>query len=130
MAIDTETKRRSVHGYTLNAIGPVPDGTIGTPDRPHTAWLYSGLTYESPVVGTLGGHFWPPNAEDPRVVAFFLQQNITPTRGIDYEMRWALAKDMSLNEAQALTVQVDDMWMLYKAVNGITDDSAPFFFPL
>jgi hypothetical protein len=128
MAIDTETKRRSVHGYTLNFIGPVPDGTVGTPDRAHTAWYYGGITYAARE-SFVGGHFWPPNAEDPRVVAFFSYLNITPTRGIDYEMRWALAKDMSLSEASALTVQVDDMWMIYKAVNGITDDSAPFSFP-
>ena len=43
MAIDTENKRRSVSGYTGNPIYPVADGTIGTQDRPHVAWLYSGI---------------------------------------------------------------------------------------
>lgn len=129
MAIDTEAKRRSVHGYTLNWIGPVPDGTIGTSDRPHTAWLYSGLVYSGPVAGVVGGAWWPPNPEDPRVVLFFTQQGITPTRGIDYEFRWALAKDMGLTEQAALTVQVDDMWKIYKELNNL-DDSAPFTFPI
>jgi len=55
MAIDTQNKRRSVHGYTLNVVAPVPDATIGTADRAHMAWLYAGLTYDSPVVVT-----WKP----------------------------------------------------------------------
>lgn len=44
MAIDTEDKRRSVHGYTMTPIYPVADGSVDTQDRPHIAWIYSGLT--------------------------------------------------------------------------------------
>ena len=40
MAIDTENKRRSV-----SFIFPYPDGTIGTADRAHATWFYSGLVY-------------------------------------------------------------------------------------
>ena len=129
MAIDTENKRRSVHGYTLNVVAPVADGTVGDPDRPHLTWLYSGLTYSAPTAGLVGGILFPPRPEDPRVELFFTQQSITPTRGIDYEFRWALAQDMGLTEASALTVQVDDMWNLYVELNNI-DQSAPFTFPI
>jgi hypothetical protein len=45
MAIDTENKRRSVQGYTIGGIMPVPDGTVGTTDRPSLAWLYAGISY-------------------------------------------------------------------------------------
>ena len=44
MAIDTQNKRRSVHGYTHTPIYPVADGTVGAQDRPHVAWLYAGLS--------------------------------------------------------------------------------------
>ena len=47
MAIDSEDKRRSVHGYTMTPIYPVADGTIGTQDRPHVAWIYRGLVIQS-----------------------------------------------------------------------------------
>lgn len=128
MAIDTENKRRSVHGYTLNCVGPVPDGSVDNPDRAHTAWYYSGFTY-SVIVSYVGGPFWPPHPEDIRVVTFLNNQGVTLTRGIDYEFRWALAKDMSITEQAALTVSVDDMWLLYKEVNNL-DESAPFSFPV
>lgn len=106
MAIDTENKRRSVHGYTFNVIGPEPDGSVDDPDRAHSAWYYSGLTYAA-IVSYVGGPFWPPHPEDIRVTSFFTNQGITPTRGIDYEFRWALGKDMSLTEQQTLTVSVE-----------------------
>lgn len=51
MAIDTETKRRSVHGYTNSPVYPVPDSTIGASDRAHVAWIYSGLTYTVQATG-------------------------------------------------------------------------------
>lgn len=51
MAIDTETKRRSAqYGTPGGQLRPVADGTVGTSDRAHCAWLYSGLTYSSPTV--------------------------------------------------------------------------------
>lgn len=48
MAIDTETKRRSAQADVAGTIRPVADGTIGTADRAHCAWMYSGLTYAAP----------------------------------------------------------------------------------
>lgn len=47
--IDTETKRRSVHGYTNTPMLPVADGTIDAGDREHVAWLYSGIASGAPV---------------------------------------------------------------------------------
>ena len=41
MAIDTESKRRSVGGV----IFLVPDGTISASDRTHITWFYSGIIY-------------------------------------------------------------------------------------
>lgn len=44
MAVDTETKRRSVHGYTNQAlILPVPDGAITLLDRRHVSGIYAGI---------------------------------------------------------------------------------------
>ena len=45
MAIDTELKRRSVQAYTFGMMRPLPDGTIGAPDRACAAWFYAGITY-------------------------------------------------------------------------------------
>jgi hypothetical protein len=44
MAIDSEDKRRSVHGYTMTPIYPVADGSVDTQDRPHVGWIYRGFT--------------------------------------------------------------------------------------
>lgn len=41
MALDTANKRRSVQGYTLTPIAPIPDGSIDAFDRAQMAWLYS-----------------------------------------------------------------------------------------
>lgn len=41
MAIDTQTKRRSVSGYSGIIIAPLADGTIGAADRAHVAGLYA-----------------------------------------------------------------------------------------
>lgn len=57
MPIDTQSKRRSVHGYGIGTIAPVADGTIDSADREHMAWLYAGIsaapppTPEAPFVG-------------------------------------------------------------------------------
>lgn len=48
MAIDTETKRRSVSGYTEFLINPVADGTINARERMHMAWLYGGIDPSPP----------------------------------------------------------------------------------
>lgn len=53
MAIDTESKRRSVQGYTFGLMRPVPDGAIAEADRAAATWLYSGLDYGAPEVGGL-----------------------------------------------------------------------------
>ena len=49
MAINTETRRRSVLGAFMVALTvlPVPDSTVGTPDRPHVAGVYAGITITS-----------------------------------------------------------------------------------
>lgn len=130
MAIDTPSRRASVQAYTFGLMRPVPDGTIGEGDRATVTWYYQGLDYDGPVIGTAGGHMLPPMQEDPRVVSFFVNQGVTPTRGIDYEFRFALAKDIGLTESQARDLSVDDMWQLYKETKGITDESAPFTFPV
>lgn len=55
MAVDTETKRRSVQAYTLGLMRPVSDGTVDEGDRATAAWLYSGLAYSGA----------PPVADNP-----------------------------------------------------------------
>lgn len=51
MAIDTETKRRSVLGYTLGValVLPVADSSITVGDRAHVAGLYAGLSVAAAV---------------------------------------------------------------------------------
>ena len=47
MAIDTENKRRSATGVSnLFTVPPVPDGSIGTQDRPHIGLIYAGIVIE------------------------------------------------------------------------------------
>lgn len=53
MAIDTETKRRSVQAYTLGLMRPVADGTIEAADRVVCAWLYFRSIAPSRTVRTL-----------------------------------------------------------------------------
>lgn len=48
MAIDTENKRRSVHGYGIKTVYPVSDGTIDLADRRAVAWLYASDEAPSP----------------------------------------------------------------------------------
>lgn len=45
MAADTETKRRSTLGHTLQflVIPPVPDNIIGAVDREHVLGIYAGI---------------------------------------------------------------------------------------
>ena len=50
MALDTANKRRSVQGYTLTPIAPIPDGSIDAFDRAQMAWLYSGIESAAAVV--------------------------------------------------------------------------------
>jgi hypothetical protein len=130
MAINTATRRASVQATALGMSNPVPDGTIAEGDRAHRCFLYSGLDYQGAVTGTLGGVLTPPKGGDPRIIQFFIEQSIVPTRGIDYEFRLALALDIGVTEAAALVLSCDDMWLLYKETKGITDESAPFLFPV
>ena len=130
MAIDTPSRRASVQAYTYGLMRPVPDGTVSEGDRATVTWLYNGLDYNSPTPGTPGGHLVPPIPGDIRIKQFFTNQGITPTRGIDYEFRLAMALDMSLSEASVLGLSVNDVWLLYKETKGITDESAPFTFPI
>lgn len=50
MAVDTQTKRRSVLGMTLSflVIAPLPDGTIANVDRMHATALYGGIVPVEP----------------------------------------------------------------------------------
>ena len=45
MAVNTETKRRSALGHTLQflVIPPVPDNVIGAVDRMHVLGIYAGI---------------------------------------------------------------------------------------
>jgi DNA-binding beta-propeller fold protein YncE len=61
MAIDTEVKRRSVHGYAGNSatIAPVPDGAaLNEGDRRQVAGIYRGITSGagSTLTGTAGSY--------------------------------------------------------------------------
>ena len=53
MAIDTQTKRRSVSGYSGIVIAPLADGTIGAADREHITGLYAGIAASPPVAPDL-----------------------------------------------------------------------------
>jgi hypothetical protein len=57
MAIDTQTKRRSVTSYTGVVMAPVPDGTVGTPDRMQMAGLYP-FGGGAPAIVTGGNNAW------------------------------------------------------------------------
>ena len=48
MAIDTETKRKSILGFGTGDFLPHPDGTIAIGDRLTFLELYSGLTPQEP----------------------------------------------------------------------------------
>lgn len=43
MAIDTETKRKSILGFGSGDLLPHPDGSIAAADRLTLLWLYSGI---------------------------------------------------------------------------------------
>jgi len=45
MAVDTETKRRSVLGMTIISlvIAPLADGTVANVDREHIIGIYAGI---------------------------------------------------------------------------------------
>lgn len=55
MAIDTETKRRSVLGMGIMAlaIAPLADGTIANVDREHIVGIYAGIAPAAPTATTL-----------------------------------------------------------------------------
>lgn len=52
MAINTETKRRSVQAYTLGLMRPVADGSITVGDRATVAWLFAADSYPEPPTPT------------------------------------------------------------------------------
>jgi len=46
LAIDTAAKRRSAASILpITKAGLIPDGTIGTSDRPAIGWIYNGITF-------------------------------------------------------------------------------------
>jgi hypothetical protein len=48
MAIDTATRRRSVHGYTNTVVLPVSDTVISNVDRAHVVGYFSGINFIQP----------------------------------------------------------------------------------
>lgn len=51
MAIDTESKRRSITGILgLFTVPPVPDGAVEAQDRVHVSLLYAGITITSEIL--------------------------------------------------------------------------------
>lgn len=50
MAVDTRDKRSSCIGIdgAYRFVLPNPDGTVGQPDRQHTAFKYSGIAAAAP----------------------------------------------------------------------------------
>jgi hypothetical protein len=52
MAIDTESKRRSVQGYTVRGPLPLGDGTVTDGDRLAVVGYYAGIPIASVIVKT------------------------------------------------------------------------------
>jgi len=67
LAIDTETKRRSVLGMTIMAlaIAPVADGTIASVDSEHVIGIYAGISPGSPGVLTNAIHILSTGTVEP-----------------------------------------------------------------
>ena len=87
MAINTEGKRRS----TIAAL-PVPDGTIGTQDRPHVCWIYAGLVISGVV--TLG------------TFTAIVYAQISPTGTVRANLTPAATVDVQLSPAASLRAQI------------------------
>jgi hypothetical protein len=47
MAINSAARRASVQAYTMGAMRPPPDGTVGEGDRATLTWLYHGIDYQA-----------------------------------------------------------------------------------
>ena len=90
MAIDTQNKRRSVHGYTHTPIYPVADGTVGTQDRPHVAWLYAGITISAGFVG--------------EAILGDLLVNLSPT--LDLRVNDDPTKDLDVNLSPTVDLEI------------------------
>lgn len=67
MAVDSETKRRSVAGMLIMAlaIAPVPDGTVAAVDREHATAIYAGIAPASPGVATNAIHIFSEATVEP-----------------------------------------------------------------
>ena len=67
MAVDTETKRRSVAGMLIMAltIAPVPDGAIAAVDREHIIGIYAGIAPLTPIVDTDNIHTFSTGKVEP-----------------------------------------------------------------
>jgi len=53
MAIDTQNKRRSVTSMIgISTVLPLADGTVGTQDRVHVAFYYSGIAIDALTLAT------------------------------------------------------------------------------
>ena len=71
MAVNTETKRRSVAGMLIAAlaIAPVPDGTVAAVDREHIIGIYAGIPPVSPAVDTDHIHIFSTGKVEPNHVS-------------------------------------------------------------
>jgi len=67
MAVDTETKRRSVLAATIMAlaVAPVPDGTVAAVDRQHIVGIYGGIAAGAPGVSTTAIHIFATGTVGP-----------------------------------------------------------------
>ena len=71
MAVNSETKRRSVLGMVIMAltIAPVPDGTVAAVDREHIIGIYAGIPPSSPAVQTDHIHIFSSGTVEPKHAA-------------------------------------------------------------
>ncbi len=69
MAIDTQTKRRSVLGAFMVALTvlPLPDGAVGTQDRPHVNGLYAGIVVSVVTIPDICGPLFSALQDPTRV---------------------------------------------------------------
>jgi hypothetical protein len=117
--LDSRLKRSSMQMYAMAGTLPLIDGTVGATDRAHVAGFYAGLTYSAVAALVLALLDYMPRAQSAEVAAFIVQ-NAQPTgRGIDWDLRAALANTLSISLADALKISVDDMWKRYKAANNL-----------
>lgn len=83
MAINTETKRRSVQAYTMGLLRPVADGSITVGDRATVAWLYAADSYPSPPTPGV-------SAEDGNTVRANVMANVRANARGNFPTYWKI----------------------------------------